>query len=103
MTKKALSHAGPLPQSYPQPAVGTIPGSAPSDRISSEMSRIHLVYPGALSNMNMANSAARCASAIQPFFSRCGQSVGMLWKLLLYDQRVASKILAKSVFDDENW
>ena len=45
-----------------------------------------------MSKVQQPDSAARCASPVQPFFSRCGQSVGMLCRLLRYDMRVACQI-----------
>ena len=42
-----------------------------------------------MSKFSRACSAESWASPVQPFCSRWGQSVGMLWKLVRVDRRVA--------------
>ena len=43
-----------------------------------------------------------CASAVQPFFSRCGQSVGMLIRFDKYDWLAAFQILLSKGLEHSN-
>ena len=55
-----------------------------------------------MSKFSRACSAESWASPVQPFCSRWGQSVGMLWKLVRVDRRVAWWILLSSSSLQEN-
>ena len=58
-----------------------MPGSWPLGRWVSATTRRKWVKPGTMSKFQSPVSAASAASPVQPFFSRCGQSVGMPVKL----------------------
>ena len=73
---RMLSHAGPLPHAKPHPPVGTIPGRLPRRSCARQMLRSHSRKLLSGVSVSIMCSADAAASPVQPFFSRCGQSVG---------------------------
>ena len=84
-----LVQSKPLSEPYPHPPVGIISGKTPLGCCSSRWSANHFSYTVIPSKLYNADSIAKWASPVHPFFSLCGQSVGYPTKLERYELLVA--------------